>query len=148
MSKHICKSLEELPKIVEALLPEILTHRVVSFDAPMGAGKTTFIKAICMALGVDEGEIHSPTYSLVNEYQAGGQTIYHFDFYRLKSMQEAYDLGLEEYFIKDAICLMEWAEMVAPLLPYPLLKIKIEQEDETRIFRSEIINFLQTGNFT
>ena len=148
MSKHICKSLVELPKIVEELMPEILSHRVISFDAPMGAGKTTFIKAICMALGVDEGEIHSPTYSLVNEYQAGGQIIYHFDFYRLKSMQEAYDFGLEEYFVKDAICLMEWAEMVAPLLPYPLLKIKIEQVDETRIFTSEIINFLQTGNFT
>ena len=148
MSKHICKSLVELPKIVEELMPEILSHRVISFDAPMGAGKTTFIKAICMALGVDEGEIHSPTYSLVNEYQAGGQIIYHFDFYRLKSIQEVYDFGLEEYFVKDAICLMEWAEMVAPLLPYPLLKIKIEQADETRIFTSEIINFLQTGNFT
>lgn len=148
MSKHICKSLAELPKIVEAILPEILSQRVVSFDAPMGAGKTTFIKAICIAMGVNEEEIHSPTYSLVNEYQCGGQTIYHFDFYRLRSMQEAYDFGIEEYFSKDAICLMEWAEMVAPLLPYPLLKIKIAQEDENRIFTSEIINFLQTGNFT
>lgn len=148
MSKHICKSLAELPKIVEALLPEILAQRVVRFDAPMGAGKTTFIKALCMAMGVREEEIHSPTYSLVNEYQNRALTIYHFDFYRLKSMQEAYDFGLEEYFAKDAICLMEWAELVAPLLPYPLLRITIEQEDETRIFTSEIINFLQTRNFT
>ncbi len=141
MIKLNCKSIEELPMIVTRLLPEILAYKIIYFNAAMGAGKTTTIKAICMALGVKSTEISSPTYSLVNEYQGTAFTIYHFDFYRLKNITEAYDFGLEEYFNKNAICFMEWPEIVEPLIPLPYLKINIGQENEERIFQTEIIKF-------
>ena len=141
MTKLICSSLEALPGIAMQLLPEIIKQKNCCFYASMGAGKTTTIKEICVALGVNADEIHSPTYSIVNEYKGREFTIFHFDFYRLKSMEEAYDFGLEEYFFKDAICLMEWAEIVQPLIPLPYLKISIENVNEERIFKTEIINF-------
>jgi tRNA threonylcarbamoyladenosine biosynthesis protein TsaE len=141
MTTLVCKTIDTLPGIALQLLPEIIAQKNICFFAPMGAGKTTTIKAICIALGVDEDEIHSPTYSIVNEYKGKEHIIFHFDFFRLKSLVEAYDFGLEEYFVKDAICLMEWAEIVEPLIPLPYLKIMIEQENEERIFTTEIINF-------
>ncbi len=140
MSTYISKNIEEIPEISNRLLPEILASKIVSFSAPMGAGKTTLIKQICVALGVKEHEIQSPTYSIVNEYQGKEHTIYHFDFYRLERLEEAYDFGLEEYFDREALCLMEWPEIVSPLLPLPHLKIRIETQNETRIITTEIIN--------
>ncbi len=137
-----CKSPIELKSIALELLPEILNYKNVCFVAPMGAGKTTLIKQICVALGVTETDIHSPTYSLINEYHGTSNTIFHFDFYRLNSIEEAFDFGLEEYFGRDAICLMEWPKIVAPILPMPCLKIEINIEEEDRILNTQIINFL------
>ena len=142
MTKLRCEILSDLHGIANQLLPEIITNKIICFSAPMGAGKTTLIKQICIALGVEENEVHSPTYSLVNEYKGREHLIFHFDFYRLKNISEAYDFGLEEYFIKNAICLMEWPEIVMPLIPLPHLKINIETENEVRTMTTEIINFL------
>ncbi len=90
------------------------TH--VAFRAPMGAGKTTFISAVCRTLGMEE-EATSPTFSIVNEYRGGGRTVYHFDFYRIEDVREAIDLGLDEYFDSGALCLMEWPDVAEALLP-------------------------------
>ncbi len=142
MSKHICKNNAALASIAKQLLPQILEHKMICLSAPMGAGKTTFIKQIGIALGVPENEIHSPTYSIVNEYRGQEHTIFHFDFYRLKNLEEAYDLALEDYFSRDALCFLEWPEIASSLLPLPYLKITIATQGETRIFTTEIINFL------
>jgi tRNA threonylcarbamoyladenosine biosynthesis protein TsaE len=90
----------------------------------MGAGKTTFIKSICEELGVRD-VVNSPTFSIVNEYVAAGSAIYHFDFYRIKNIQEAYDIGYEEYFYSGNICLIEWPERVAEILPDRYIKVAI-----------------------
>ncbi len=144
MSRFICKNIDELPGIANQMLLEIISHKIICFSAPMGAGKTTLIKQICVALGVDEKEVSSPTYSIVNEYKGKEHLIFHFDFYRLKNISEAFDFGLEEYFAKKAICLMEWPEIVLPLIPSPYLNISIESEQEVRTFNTELINFSQT----
>src|SRR5690606_39933279 len=99
--------------------------RVFLFDAPMGAGKTTIIKALCEALGVTE-PVTSPTFSIVNEYEGKNHPIYHFDFYRLKDEQEAYDLGYEEYFYSGAYCFIEWPEKIPNILPDDAVNIEIE----------------------
>ena len=92
----------------------------------MGAGKTTFIKAICTELGV-KGRMSSPTFSLINEYlTSSGQKIYHFDFYRIKSEKEAFDLGYEEYFYSGNYCFIEWPDKIENLLPENCAKVKIE----------------------
>jgi len=99
------------------------------FEGEMGAGKTTLIKAICKELGV-LGHIQSPTFSIVNQYlSSAGETIYHFDFYRLKNETEALDFGIEEYFDSGNICMLEWAEKVESLLPDNCFKIKISLTD-------------------
>ncbi|MGM9745641.1 MAG: tRNA (adenosine(37)-N6)-threonylcarbamoyltransferase complex ATPase subunit type 1 TsaE [Paludibacteraceae bacterium] len=99
------------------------TH--IAFDGEMGAGKTTFIKAVCDELGVID-TVNSPTFSIVNDYAtADGRHIYHFDFYRLKSPQEALDFGIEEYFASNSLCLMEWPEQIEPLLPDDTLQVTI-----------------------
>lgn len=106
------------------------TH--VAFRAPMGAGKTTFISAVCRALGMEE-EATSPTFSIVNEYRGGGRTVYHFDFYRIDDVREAIDLGLDEYFDSGALCMMEWPENVDGFLPDDTLHVGISVEaDGTR----------------
>lgn len=99
------------------------------FEGDMGAGKTTLIKSICKELGVKD-VVSSPTFSIVNEYAAGDRTVYHFDFYRIKNLQEAYDIGYEEYFYSDHICLIEWPEKIAELLPDHYVKIAITALDE------------------
>ena len=105
-----------------------------AFYAPMGAGKTTFIKAICEELGVTD-VITSPTFAIVNEYTDGnGAPIYHFDFYRIKKMEELADMGADEYFYSGDLCLMEWPELVEDALPDDTMKITITpQEDGSRI---------------
>lgn len=94
------------------------------FEGEMGAGKTTLIKVLAKAFGVTE-VVTSPTFSIVNEYDADGRIIYHFDFYRIKNLQEAYDIGYEEYFYSGNICLIEWPEKIASLLPEHYIKIEI-----------------------
>jgi tRNA threonylcarbamoyladenosine biosynthesis protein TsaE len=101
----------------------------------MGAGKTTFIKVLCEHLGVATSEICSPTYSIVNEYlTADKRCVYHFDFYRIKSEQEAFDMGYEEYFYSGDYCFIEWPEKIENLLPVEVLKIHIEADSNKRIF--------------
>lgn len=99
--------------------------KVFAFYGKMGAGKTTFIKAICQELGVED-VITSPTFALVNEYTAGdGSPIFHFDFYRVKKLEEVYDMGYEDYFYSGALCLMEWPELVEELLPQDAVAVTI-----------------------
>ena len=108
--------------------------RVFAFYGKMGAGKTTFIKAVCEHLGVED-VITSPTFAIVNEYtsESSGDTIYHFDFYRIKKLDEVYDMGYEEYFYGGGLCFIEWPELIESLLPEDATKVTIsENADGTR----------------
>ena len=107
---------------------------VFAFYGKMGAGKTTFIKAVCECLGVED-VITSPTFAIVNEYRSetNGELIYHFDFYRIKKLDEVYDMGYEDYFYSGALCFLEWPELIEDLLPDDAVKVSItEQEDGSR----------------
>ena len=108
-------------------------RRVFAFNGKMGAGKTTFIKAICKALGVED-VVTSPTFAIINEYADGeGMPVYHFDFYRIKNLREACDMGCEEYFYSGNPCFIEWPEMVQELLPDDTVTVSIEVcEDGSR----------------
>lgn len=123
--------IDELPRVAAEIIAQAQHTNLVTFYGQMGAGKTTLIKTICAELGVDE-EVSSPTFSLVNEYQTKtGKMVYHFDFYRIKSIEEVYDMGYEDYFYSNAICLIEWPEMIAELLDgEPQLQIHINPENE------------------
>ncbi|MCL2417402.1 MAG: tRNA (adenosine(37)-N6)-threonylcarbamoyltransferase complex ATPase subunit type 1 TsaE [Bacteroidales bacterium] len=118
-------TLEQLPEVAKEVLAVFPKTRLFGFYAEMGAGKTTFIKALCDELGVID-VVNSPTFAIINEYQTKQhQPIFHFDFYRLKSLKEASDLGCEEYFYSGNYCFLEWTELVEPLLPQDFLKIQI-----------------------
>lgn len=119
-------SLRDLPDAAEAILAQAGDHRVVAFYGEMGAGKTTLIRAICDRLGVTDA-VSSPTFALVNHYVGDdGRNIYHFDFYRIDRLEEAFDLGYDEYFDSDALCLVEWPEKIEPLLPDDTLNVRID----------------------
>ena len=111
-------------------------RRVFAFYGKMGAGKTTFIKAMCEELGVTD-VINSPTFAIVNEYMDGkGEAIYHFDFYRIKRVEEVYDIGFDEYIYSGNLCLMEWPELIEQLLPEETVRVDImENPDGTRVIR-------------
>ena len=121
-------SLLDLEEAAKRLLDFSGTEKMFVFYGDMGAGKTTFIKALCAQLGVKE-TVSSPTFSIVNEYEGDGHRIYHFDFYRIKSIQEAYDIGYEEYFYSGDICLIEWPEKIEELLPEHYIKVRITTVD-------------------
>lgn len=109
--------------------------KVFAFYGKMGAGKTTFIKAICEELGVDD-VITSPTFAIVNEYtsETTGDSIFHFDFYRIKNLDEVYDMGYEEYFYSGSLCFLEWPELIEELLPDDATRVTItEQADGSRL---------------
>lgn len=132
---HI-RSEEELPEVAEALLAALGDRRVVVLRGEMGAGKTTLVRAVAEALGADD-QVTSPTFALVNQYRstAGGR-IYHFDFYRIDTPAEAYDLGYEEYFYSGDLCLVEWPEKIEELLPDDVMTVRIEVDGPTdRTFR-------------
>lgn len=117
------------PEIVKTLLEKYKGVKIWTFEGNLGAGKTTFIKAMLKALGYTDG-VQSPTFSIVNEYS---DSVYHFDCYRLKSVYEALDFGIEEYLDSGKYCFIEWPEVIEPLLPDEVLKIKIEHtENNTR----------------
>lgn len=110
-------------------------RKVFAFYGKMGAGKTTFIKAVCEELGVGD-VITSPTFAIVNEYQSDTQdlTVFHFDFYRIKKLEEVYDMGYEDYFYGGGLCFIEWPELIEELLPENAVKVTIvEQEDGSRV---------------
>ena len=102
-----------------------------AFYGKMGAGKTTFVKAVCEELGVDD-VITSPTFSIVNEYRSAdtGELIYHFDFYRVKKIDEVYDMGFEDYFYSGALCFIEWPELCEEVLPEDTVKVTIQEESD------------------
>jgi len=115
---------EDLKEAAHALIAFAGAEKLFIFEGDMGAGKTTFIKEICLALGVTD-LVSSPTFSIVNEYLSDQGSLYHFDFYRIKNLQEAYDIGYEDYFYSGSICLIEWPEKVAELLPPAYIKVSI-----------------------
>ncbi|MBO4566763.1 MAG: tRNA (adenosine(37)-N6)-threonylcarbamoyltransferase complex ATPase subunit type 1 TsaE [Bacteroidales bacterium] len=126
MKSIIITSLDGLEDAAREFLEAIGDRRLVAFYAPMGAGKTTFITAVCKVLGVREDAVSSPTFAIVNEYRtASGEPLYHFDFYRIERLEEALDIGLYDYLDSGALCLMEWPENVEPLLPEETLRARI-----------------------
>lgn len=131
-------SLSDLPKVADLVLESLNGRNVVAFFAPMGAGKTTLISTLMETLG-SEDIVTSPTFALVNQYYtAEREPVYHFDFYRINSINEAFDMGYEEYFYSGDLCLVEWPEKVEQLLPDDTMVVKIEILDEnTRRFTIE-----------
>jgi tRNA threonylcarbamoyladenosine biosynthesis protein TsaE len=114
--KWLAADLKDLDAIAKELLEFVGDHRVLCFYGDLGAGKTTFIQSLCRQLGVQD-TVQSPTFSIVNEYEtSGGEPVYHFDFYRLKSEEEAFDLGYEHYLYSNYFCFIEWPEKVKGLL--------------------------------
>ncbi|HNP07218.1 MAG TPA: tRNA (adenosine(37)-N6)-threonylcarbamoyltransferase complex ATPase subunit type 1 TsaE [Cyclobacteriaceae bacterium] len=133
-------SIADLKRVADELLHAAGTTKVWYFDGEMGSGKTTLIKVICEQLGVSEST-SSPTFSIINEYQSDkGDTIYHFDFYRLKKETEAYDMGVEEYFESGCYCFVEWPERIPTLHPMHFFKVKISEEaNNTRIIEYSLL---------
>ena len=121
------ESLKTILQTAQKFIDQIGERTVFAFNGKMGAGKTTFIKSICETMGVKE-TVNSPTFSIVNEYEAAdGRIIYHFDCYRINKIQEALDLGAEEYLYSGNLCFIEWSENIAPILPDSLVNVDIEE---------------------
>jgi tRNA threonylcarbamoyladenosine biosynthesis protein TsaE len=136
MTKHWTLSgVHELPPIVAEIIPYLLDARVCLLRGEMGAGKTTFTKELCAQLGVEE-VVSSPTFALVNTYALpNGSSIYHFDLHRLKSLQEALDIGFEEYLDSGYLCLIEWPDIILSLLEPPYWELTISHEpDGARLY--------------
>ncbi len=132
--KLTIRSLETIRETAREFIANMRKSTVFAFYGKMGTGKTTFIKAICEELGVDD-VITSPTFAIVNEYHSKvtDAPVYHFDFYRIKKLEEVYDMGYEDYFYSGAPCFLEWPELIEEILPGNAVKITItEQEDGTR----------------
>ena len=129
---------EELPQVAEAILAAMNNRTVVVFRGEMGAGKTTLIREIVAALGSTD-TVTSPTFAIVNQYRGtNDRPIYHFDFYRIEDIREAYDFGYEEYFYSGELCLVEWPEKIESLLPEEIVTVHIALNDETtRTFEIE-----------
>ena len=133
------QDLEHIREAARTFIENIGDHTVFAFYGKMGAGKTTFIKAICEELGVSD-VITSPTFAIVNEYSLTSHllpltsdSVYHFDFYRIKKLEEVYDMGFEEYFYSGALCLIEWPELIEEVLPEDTVKVSItENADGSR----------------
>ncbi len=133
-------SIETINDAARQFIASMGDNRVFAFYGKMGAGKTTFVKAVCEELHVDD-VITSPTFAIVNEYTAHSeylkpevQPVYHFDFYRIKKLDEFYDMGGEDYFYSGNLCFIEWPELIEEVLPTDAVKVKIEeQEDGSRL---------------
>jgi tRNA threonylcarbamoyladenosine biosynthesis protein TsaE len=133
MESLILKSLSDLNIVADKFLRLLREKKVFAFFGSMGVGKTTFIKALFNELGVVE-IVTSPTFALINEYQTGeGDTIYHFDFYRINKIEEVYDFGYEDYFFSGHYCFIEWPDKVAEILPDNVVYVQmLENEDGSR----------------
>lgn len=135
LTHFICKQLSELDEAARAILEKYPSSRLFAFYGEMGAGKTTLIKSLCNELKVIDN-VSSPTFSILNVYQSENKDeVFHFDFYRIKSLEEVYDIGYEDYFFSDQYCLIEWPGMIENLLPKGTIKveIKVNQNDQTRV---------------
>lgn len=133
-------SLDELHEAARQMVQAMGEHTVFAFYGKMGAGKTTLIKALCDVLGVSD-MVNSPTFSLVNEYRSDttGELIYHFDFYRIKKIEEVYDMGYEDYFYSGALCFIEWPALIEDLLPGDAVSVNIEEmEDGSRVVSLDV----------
>ena len=120
--------LDTIRSAARQFIENIGSSRVFAFYGKMGAGKTTFVKALCEELGCND-VITSPTIAIVNEYTDGKQQpVYHFDFYRIKKLEEVYDMGYEEYFYSGALCLIEWPELIEDVLPDDTVRVTIEEQ--------------------
>ena len=128
------QSLEHIHEAAREFIAAMGDNTVFALYGKMGAGKTTFIKALCQELGVED-VVTSPTFAVINEYRSdiAGELIYHFDFYRIKKLEEVYDMGYEDYFYSGALCFIEWPELVEELLPGNTIKVTFEElEDGSR----------------
>ena len=125
------KDLDHIEEATREFIGQMGDDTVFAFYGKMGAGKTTFIKALCKLLGVED-EVNSPTFAIINEYrsQTTAELIYHFDFYRIKKLEEVYDLGYEDYFYSGALCFIEWPELVEELLPLDAKKVTITENSD------------------
>ncbi len=130
---------QSLPQAATEFLQAIGNAKLLAFYGAMGVGKTTFVKALCEAMGVQD-VVNSPTFAIVNEYtDAKGEAVYHFDFYRIKKQAELFDLGFDNYLDSGCFCLMEWPELVEELLPDDTLRIQIvEQADGSRLLTFDL----------
>ena len=127
-------SLDSIHEAARQFIAAMGDNTVFAFYGKMGAGKTTFIKAVCEELGVTD-VINSPTFAIVNEYRSeeAGELIYHFDFYRINKLEEVYDMGYEDYFYSGALCFIEWPELIEDVLPGDAVKVYIDElEDGSR----------------
>ncbi len=124
------ENLEQIHEAAKEFIAAMGDNTVFAFYGKMGAGKTTFIKAVCEELGVAD-VINSPTFAIVNEYRSDttGELIYHFDFYRIKKLEEVYEMGYEDYFYSGALCFIEWPELIEDLLPGDAVKVSIEEQE-------------------
>ena len=131
--------IRQLGEVACNLLTTFREERFFAFFGKMGVGKTTLIKEMCAVLGVED-VVCSPTFAIVNEYStAEGEPVYHFDFYRLKNLAEAYDIGYEEYFYSGCYCFTEWTEKVEELLPERYVRVEMEEHEGCRTLTAEII---------
>lgn len=130
MTEIIIKDLESIHDAARQFISNMGEGSVFAFYGSMGAGKTTFVRAICDELGVED-VVTSPTFAIVNEYRSEttGELIYHFDFYRIKKLEEVYDMGYEDYFYSGATCFIEWPELVEELLPEDAIRVTISETD-------------------
>ncbi|MBD5267265.1 MAG: tRNA (adenosine(37)-N6)-threonylcarbamoyltransferase complex ATPase subunit type 1 TsaE [Bacteroides sp.] len=130
--KIIIKSLDEIDKAAQEFVENMGDETVYAFYGEMGAGKTTFINALSKALGVESDATGSPSFSIINEYRSDttAELIYHFDLYRLENLEEAFDIGVEDYFDSGALCLLEWAERIEDILPDDTVKVNLKVLDD------------------
>ncbi len=136
-----CRSVADLPEAARRVLKALGDSRIVALEGGMGAGKTTLTGAICRELGAAD-EVSSPTFAIVNEYEVpGGLPVYHFDFYRIESPQEALDMGVEDYFDSGSLCLVEWPDRLGTLMPEEAATVRIEEnEDGSRVITVDAWN--------
>lgn len=125
-------NLEELPRAAKEFVSEMDDRTIYAFYGDMGAGKTTFINALCKALGVEDDVTNSPSFSIINEYRSDttAELIYHFDLYRLEDIGEAMDIGVDDYFDSGALCLLEWPERIEAMLPDDTVRVRIRVNDD------------------